>query len=417
MTTTTMNAFENAKKQIKNTFDLYEIDNKYLDIVYNPKKVIDVSIPVKMDNGEIKIFQWYRSQHNDSRGPFKWGIRFHPEVTLDEVKALSIWMSLKVAVVDIPLGWGKWGIIVDPKTLSIWELERLSRGYVRAIFKNIGPLVDIPAPDVNTNSQIMAWMVDEYSKLAGVFTPWVFTGKPLSIGGSLWRDKATSLGWFFVLQKILELKNDSLAGKTVVVQWLGNVGLNILEFIEKAWAKIIAVSDSKWGIYHQGWIDVSKIIELKNAQKSLSEYCPTCECITNKNLLEIKTDILIPSALENQITLDNAHNIKAKYILELANGPTTKDADEVLNQKWIIVIPDVLANAGWVMVSYFEQVQNNTNYYWPIEEVNSKLYDKITHASEKVFEVSEKKGTSLRAGAYYIALKRILDAMKDRGEV
>lgn len=414
---TNISAFENAQKQIKKTFDLYNIDNKYLDIVSNPKRVLDVSIPVKMDNGEIKVFQGYRSQHNDSRGPFKWGIRFHPDVSLDEVKALSVWMSLKVAVVDIPLGWGKWGIIVDPKTLSIWELERLSRGYVQAIFKNIGPLVDIPAPDVNTNSQIMAWMVDEYSKLAGTFTPGVFTGKPLSIWGSLGRDKATSLWGFFVLEKVLELRNDSLAGKTVVVQWLGNVGLNILEFLEKSWAKIIAVSDSKWGIMNERGLVVSEIIDLKNNKKSLTEYVKENKSITNKEILELSADILIPSALENQITLDNVENIKAKYILELANGPTTKDADEVLNQKWVIVIPDVLANAGGVMVSYFEQVQNNTNYYWTLEEVNTKLYEKITHAASRVFEVAQKNKTSLRAWAYYIALKRILDAMKDRGEV
>lgn len=414
---TPISAFENAKKQIQSTFDVYEIDNKYLDIVSNPKRVLDVNIPVKMDNGEIKIFQWYRSQHNDSRGPFKWGIRFHPDVSLDEVKALSVWMSLKVAVVDIPLGWGKWGIIVDPKTLSLWELERLSRGYVRAIFKNIGPFQDIPAPDVNTNSQIMAWMVDEYSKLAWVFTPGVFTGKPLSIWGSLGRDKATSLGGFFVLEKILSLRNDTLLWKKVVVQWLGNVWLNVLEYLQKAGAKVVAVSDSKWGIYHEGWLDVQKIIELKNTKKSLTEYIPPVQTVSNKEILELKADILIPSALENQITLENVENIKANYILELANGPTTKEADEILNQKWIVVIPDVLANAGGVMVSYFEQVQNNTNYYWQLDEVNTKLYEKITHAATQVFEISKKNNTSLRAGAYYIALKRILDAMKDRGEV
>ena len=414
---TQISAFENAKKQIKNTFDLYGIDKKYLDIISNPKRILDVSIPIKMDNWDIKVFQAYRSQHNDSRWPFKWWIRFHPDVSLDEVKALSIWMSLKVAVVDVPLGWWKWWIIVDPKTLSLPELERLSRWYVRAIFKNIWPLVDIPAPDVNTNSQIMAWMVDEYSNLSWTFTPWVFTWKPLSIWGSLWRDKATSLWWFFVLEKILELSNDKLLWKTVVVQGLWNVWLNVLEYLEKAWSKIIAVSDSKWGIYHEWWLDVSKILELKHWKKSLVDYCPDCDLISNKDILELKTDILIPSALENQITTENVNNIKVKYILELANWPTTKEADEVLDKKWIIVIPDVLANAGWVMVSYFEQVQNNTNYYWGLDEVNTKLYDKITKASKDVFDISQKNNTSLRAWAYYIALKRILDAMKDRGEV
>lgn len=414
---TNENAYENAKKQIKNTFELYSIDNKYFDIISNPKKILEVSIPVKMDNWEIKIFKWFRSQHNDSRWPFKWWIRFHEDVSLDEVKALSIWMSLKVAVVDIPLWWAKWWIIIDPKTLSLNELENLSRWYVRAIYKNIWPLVDIPAPDVNTNSQIMAWMVDEYSKLAGTFTPWVFTWKPLSIWWSLWRDKATSLWWFFVLENILELNNDSLVWKTVVVQWLGNVWLNVLEYLEKAQAKIIAVSDSKWWIYHESWLDVNKILDLKKAKKSLNEYLPTITKITNKDLLEIETDILIPSALENQITIENVDNIKAKYILELANWPTTKDADEILNKKWIIVIPDVLANAWGVMVSYFEQVQNNSNYYWSLEEVNTKLYEKITKSSKRVYEISKDRNTSLRAWAYYIALKRILDAMKDRWEL
>ncbi len=419
MTQNTNNAFLNAQKQMRTSFDLmkeYQDISGAFDVIATPKRVMEVSIPVKMDDGTTKVFIWYRAQHTNARGVYKWGIRFHQDVTYDEVKALSMWMSVKTAVVDIPLGWWKWGIIVDPKKLSLWELERLSRWYVREMFKYIGPLEDVPAPDVNTNPQIMSWMADEYSRLAWVPSLGSFTGKPVSFGGSLGRDKATAQGWVYVLQKILELKNISLAWKTIAIQWAGNAWLTMAWLLEDLWAKIVAVSDSSTGVYDENWVDIQAIKMIKASKKSLQEYT-SWKKITNAELLELKVDILIPAALENQITSQNMNNIQASLILELANGPVTPEADEVLYKNGITVIPDILANAGGVMVSYFEQVQNNMNYYWSADEVETKLKEKITNAALGVFQMAQNQQTMLRTGAYMIAMKRILDAMKARGEL
>lgn len=413
------NALENARKQMRQAFDLntdFQNDENKFQIISYPKRVIEVSIPVRMDDGSVKVFTWYRSQHHDARGAFKWGIRFHPDVNLDEVKALSIWMSMKTAVVDIPLGWGKWWIIVNPKTLSVWELERLSRGYVRELYKYIGPETDVPAPDVNTNPQIMAWMMDEYSRLVGVYSPGSFTGKPLTSGWSLWRNKATAQGWVYVLQKILELENIELAWKKVIIQWAGNAGLTMTRLLSELGAIIIWVADSSWGIYNENGIDLTEVENLKKQRKSVSEYVDARK-VSSSEILELPTDILIPAALENQITKLNAGNIQAKIILELANGPVTKEADEILFANGVIVIPDILANAWWVMVSYFEQVQNNMNYYWSAEEVEEKLKAKMTLAASQVHAITKKYNTFFRSWAYMIAMKRIFDAMKDRGEI
>jgi glutamate dehydrogenase len=412
-------AFEHAQKQIRKACDLYgecRLDQNKYEVISHPRRIIEVNIPVKMDNGNIRMFTGFRSQHNDARGPFKGGIRFHPDVNRNEVKALSMWMSFKCAVIDIPLGGGKGGVIVNPKELSLGELERLSRGYVRELYKYIGPEADVPAPDVNTTPQIMAWMMDEYSKLVGVYSPGSFTWKPLTSGGSAGRGRATAQGWVYVLQKILELQWETLSGKTIVIQGAGNAGLTMAEILVWLGAKIVGISDSRGGIYNALWLDIIKITAIKEAKGTVHDY----EDATKMGEAEVLTqncDILIPAALENQITKENASNIQAKIILELANGPTTPEADAILEAAWVAVIPDILANSGGVMVSYFEQVQNNMNYYWEEEEVNTKLHKKITHATQSVHETAAEYSTSYRAAAYIIAMKRIFDAMKDRGEV
>ncbi len=419
METQILDAFKNAQKQIRKACDLYDtcrLDQNKYEVISHPKRIIEINIPVRMDNGNIRMFTGYRAQHNDARGPFKGGIRFHQDVSRSEVKALSMWMSFKCAVIDIPLGGGKWGIIVNPKELSEWELERLSRGYVREIYKYIGPETDVPAPDVNTNPKIMAWMMDEYSTLVGKYSPGSFTGKPLSSGGSKGRGAATAQGGVYVLQKFLELSGEQLKWKTICLQGAGNAGLTMARLLTELGAKIIGISDSKGGIFNKKGLDITKISKLKHDRCSVSEYVDGKK-LWEKEVLEQECDILIPAALENQITRGNVKNIKAKRILELANGPITPEADAILEEMKIPVIPDILANAGGVMVSYFEQVQNNTNFYWEEEEVDQKLHKKITHAACDVHDTAKKYNTSYRAAAYIVAMKRIFDAMSDRGEV
>lgn len=412
-------AFEHAQKQIRNACDLYgecRLDQNKYEVISQPRRIIEINIPVRMDSGNIKMFTGFRSQHNDARGPFKGGIRFHPDVNRSEVKALSMWMSFKCAVIDLPLGGGKGGIIVNPKELSVWELERLSRGYVREIYKYIGPESDIPAPDVNTTPQIMAWMMDEYSKLVWVYSPGSFTGKPLTSGGSKGRGRATAQGGVYVLQKIMELRGEKLAGKKIILQGAGNAGLTMAEIIVWLGATLVGISDSRWGIYNPKGLDISKIIEIKKIKGTVHDYADA-EKMGEAEVLTQVCDILIPAALENQITKENATKVQAKLILELANGPTTPEADEILEKKWIPIIPDILANSGGVMVSYFEQVQNNMNFYWEEAEVDEKLKKKITHATQGVYDTAEEYKTSYRSAAFIIAMKRIFDAMKDRGEV
>lgn len=412
----TNNPFLSAQSQmtIAYAFLAGKYDDQFQKIL-NPERVIEVNIPVKMDSGIIKNFVGYRSQHNAARGPYKGGIRYHQDVTRDEVMALSTWMSIKCATLDLPLGGGKWGIIVNPKELSQNELEQLSRGWVQRLYKYLGPLDDVPAPDVNTNGQIMSWMVDEYSKLVGHWTPGAFTGKPLSIGGSLGRDTATAQGGLYVLEAYLKAKNDTLKWKKVVIQWTGNVGLNMVDVIQNSGVILIGTSDSHGGIYDLDWLDIAQIIDLKKNRKSLSEYVWGSH-ITNSELLELECDILIPAALENQITSDNVDKIQAKLIMELANGPITPDADNALFARNIPVIPDILANAGGVTVSYFEQVQNNANYFWSRAEVQEKLKTKMEVALAGVLRSSTEHNVMLRTGAYVVAMERILEAMKVKWE-
>lgn len=328
--------------------------------------------------------------------------------------SLSAWMSLKTSVVWLPLGGGKGGVIVDPKQLSQEELERLTRAFAQQVAPFVGPETDVPAPDVNTTPQMMAWFADEYSKLVGHWTPGVITGKPLSIGGSAGREKATALGWLFVLLQYLGGKKNTLKGKTIAIQGAGNVGWNFALLAYQAGAKVVAISDFQGGIYDPKWLDITAVEKVKNEKKTVTSYTKAKK-ITNEDLLALKVDILVPAALENVITDTNAKKIQADLILELANGPVTPEADVILAKRKISIIPDVLANAGGVTVSYFEQVQNNMNYYWPEDEVNQKLEKIMVTATESVVATAKKYKTNLRNGAYIVSLRRILDAMKARG--
>lgn len=414
-----MSLFENTLKQMQKASKLMKLDTNVETILSNPDRIVEVSVPVKMDNGAIRVFRGFRVQHNNVRGPYKGGLRYHPNVDMDEVKALAMWMTMKCAVVGIPLGGGKGGIIVDPKELSLRELEEMTRRYTVAISQFIGPDVDIPAPDVYTNPQIMAWIVDEYSKIHGKNIPGVVTGKSIAVGGSQGREDATSQGGVYVLKEMLKdyWKKD-FGETTVVIQGFGNAGSYIAKMLNKEGFKIIGVSDSKGGLYCKDGLSPDDAAICKIDRGSVSECFgvgESCEMLSNEKLLELDCDILVLSALENQVTKENAGNVKAKIILELANGPVSPEADEILEGKSVKVIPDILANAGGVTVSYFELVQNQMNYYWTAQEVDQKLHTIMTSAWKAVHETSVKYSTSLRSSAYIVALKRLEEAIKLRG--
>lgn len=413
------NPFVNALAQLKKAADIMKLDGATTALLSQPKRLLAVSIPVKMDSGEIKVFSGWRSQYNDALGPFKGGIRYHWNVSEDEVKALSFWMTMKCAVVGLPLGGGKGGIIVNPKELSEGELERLSRGYVRALYKYLGPTQDVPAPDVYTNGQIMSWMLDEYEKLVGEKAPGMITGKPLALGGSRGRDKATAQGGVFVLLEAVKKMGWNPNETTVAVQGFGNAGAHMAELLAAAGFKIVAVSDSSGGIKSQELgikLDVTQLLAHKEKTGSVVGF-PETEKITNEQLLELPVDILVPAALENQITGENAARVQAKMIVELANGPTTPEADEILFKNKVVVVPDILANAGGVTVSYFEQVQNAANYYWTDEEVAVKLAKIMVAGFADVWAKKEKYAVDLRTAAFVAALERVSAAMKLRGLV
>jgi len=378
---------------------------------------LHVSIPVRMDNGEAKVFKGFRVQHNNARGPCKGGIRFHPDETIDTIRALSAWMTWKCAVVDIPFGGSKGGVICNPKEMSSGELERLSRGYIDAIWEFIGPERDIPAPDVYTNPQVMAWMMDEYSKLRGYSSPGVITGKPLALGGSLGRSGATGRGGVYTIIEAAKHLNLDLSVATVAVQGYGNVGSNAAILIHNIpGSKVVAVSDSKGGIYNKQGLDPHKVLQHKGETGSVINFSEA-ENIGNDDLLELDVDILCPSALENSITQANASKIRAKIVAELANGPTTPEADEVLSDNGVFVIPDFLCNAGGVTVSYFEWVQNNYNYYWDEDEVHERLNKKMTKAFQDVLSGSLKFKVNMRKAAHIVAVSRVAEAMRLRGWV
>jgi glutamate dehydrogenase/leucine dehydrogenase len=399
-------------EEIEKILNKNKTNTSGIEILEKPQKSIEVSIPVKMDDGSIKVFTGFRVQYSNAKGPFKGGLRFHPQVDLAEVKSLAFWMTIKCAVADIPYGGGKGGVEVDPKNLSRAELERLTRGYVRAMSKNIGEKEDIPAPDVYTNPQIMAWFMDEYSQIKGKSTPGVVTGKPIEVGGSLGRDSATSQGGYYVLANVL--KQTKIKGKvTVAVNGFGNVGGNFARIAEEAGKLIVAVSDSKGGIYNSKGLDIKKVEKHKIKTGSVINF-PGSKNISNEDLLNLKVDVLVPAALENVIRKDNYQNIKAKIILELANGPIGREASVKLFKKGVTIIPDVLANAGGVVVSYFEWVQNLANFYWTLDEVSDRLKLKMNEATDKIWKFKESNQVDMRTGAYVLAVKKILKAIQAR---
>lgn len=424
-----MSFLSNTLNLIEKAAKLMKLDADTKQLLSNPDRIIEVTLPVRMDDGEMKVFRGFRVQHNDLAGPYKGGIRYHPQVDMEEVKALATLMTFKCSVVGIPLGGGKGGIIMDPRALSKTELEAVTRKYARAIAPYIGPTIDVPAPDLNTDGQIMAWIADEYSKFKGENMLGVVTGKPLEVGGSLGRDKATAKGGFYVLMEYLKEKNLKPENMKVVVQGFGNAGANAARILDEAGFKVIAASDSKGGIYCEEGIHAIKAIKCKEDLGSLHACTvkgkvdyhiakgTTCKKLTNEELLELPCDLLVLSAMENQVNDKNANKIKAKLILELANGPITTEADEVLAKKGTPIIPDILANAGGVTVSYFELVQNQMNYYWTSDEIQEKLKVIMVGAWEGVRDIQAKYKCTYRMAAFIRAFTRLAQMAKLRGRV
>ena len=408
--------YENVLTQLDNAAEVLDLDEQIRELLQEPMRTLSVSIPVKLDDGNIHVFKGFRCQHNNVLGPTKGGIRFHPQVSEDEVKALAAWMTFKCSLVGIPYGGAKGGVIVNPKELSRNELERLSRGFIQSISPIIGPDKDIPAPDVYTDAQVMSWFMDEFSKIKGVNTPGLVTGKPVVLGGSFGRHSATARGVMYTVREAAKAIDLDLKGATVAVQGYGNAGSFSAKFLNELGCKIVAANDSKGGIYCEDGFDPVEVAKHKDETGSVKGF-EGCEEISNQELLTMDVDVLVPAALENQITKDNANDIKARMIAEAANGPTTPEADEILFQKEIMIIPDILANAGGVTVSYFEWVQNLANYYWSKEEVDRKLEDIMVDAFEKVFNTHEELGVNMRVSAFIVAIKRLTEAMEARGWV
>ena len=413
----TLNPFEISQRQLDKAAGKLNLDPQVHALLREPLRTLQVRIPVKMDDGTTKVFTGFRVQYNDARGPTKGGIRFHPEETIDTVKALAAWMTWKCAVVDIPYGGGKGGVICNPKEMSTGELERLARGYIRAIGRFIGPERDIPAPDVYTTPQIMAWMMDEYSKLVGYNAPGVITGKPIPLGGSLGRGDATARGAVYTILEAAKVIGLDLKNATVAIQGYGNAGYFAAKLMrEIAGSKVVAVSDSRGGVYSPDGIDPEAAFEQKRSTGSVAGLAGS-QPISNAELLELDVDVLIPAAIENVITEKNAENIKAKIIAEAANGPTTPEADEILYRNGKYLIPDFLCNAGGVTVSYFEWVQNIGGYYWSLEEVHERLRAKMTKAFHDVHEMAEQNKVDNRTAAYMVSVQRVAEAMRLRGWV
>lgn len=411
-----MSPFTGAMQQLDRAADVLRLDPSVRAILSHPRRIVEVSVSIKMDSGETKVFTGYRVQFNNARGPYKGGLRFHPQTDLDEVKALAFWMSIKCAVVDVPFGGGKGGITVDPKQLSKGELERLSRAFTRALFDVIGPERDVPAPDVNTTPEIMGWIMDEYSQMAGKSTPAVVTGKPIALGGSEGRTQATGFGGYMVLDELAKKIGMDPESATVVIQGFGNVGQYFAKLAHRHGWKVVGISDSKGGIVHEEGLDPDAVLSYKKKHGSVHDF-PGARNVTNAELLEHPCGVVVPSALEGVLTVENAGRIQAKAILELANGPTTPEADVVLEGRGIVVVPDVLANAGGVATSYFEWVQNREGSHWTESDVLEKLEKLMRTAFDDVWKEHETRGIPLRTAAFTLAISRIEAAMKAKGWV
>lgn len=409
-----LNPYRIAQIQFDIAAEYLKLDPSLRQVLRSPRRVLEVSVPTKMDNGQVKVFTGFRVQHNVARGPAKGGIRYHPNVTLDEVKALAAWMTWKTATVNIPYGGAKGGVICDPKRMSKGELERMTRRFASEILPIIGPEQDIPAPDVYTDSQTMAWIMDTYSMTKGYSTLGVVTGKPVSLGGSEGRNEATARGCLVACEEACKVKKMNLRGASVAIQGFGNAGSIAARLFTEKKARVIAISDSRGGVFNSRGIDPLKAVRYKDRAGTVVGM-PGTSRISNDDLLTMKCDILIPAALENAVTLNNADQIKAKIIAEAANGPTTPHADEVLARRGIMVLPDILANAGGVTVSYFEWVQDLQGFFWSEEEVKAKLETVMRRAFNEVYESTRKHRTHMRTGAYALAVGRVAEATLVRG--
>ena len=410
-----MDVLVSTQTVIKKALEKLGYSEAVYELLKEPLRVLTVRIPVRMDDGSVKVFTAYRVQHNDSVGPTKGGVRFHPNVTETEVKALSIWMSLKAGIVDLPYGGGKGGVVCDPRNMSFRELERLSRGYVRAISQIVGPSKDIPAPDVFTNSQIMAWMMDEYSRIREFDSPGFITGKPLVLGGSRGRETATAKGVTLMIREAARKRNIDLKEARVVIQGFGNAGSYLAKFMHDSGAKVIGISDAYGALYDPDGLDIDYLLDRRDSFGTVTNLFE--DTITNQEMLELDCDILVPAAVGNQITGQNAHRIKAEIVVEAANGPTTLEATKILDDRGILLVPDVLASAGGVTVSYFEWVQNNQGYYWSEEEIEDKLEKIMVQAFENVYNTAQTRNVDMRLAAYMVGVRNMAEASRFRGWV
>lgn len=415
MNTKEPDILESTQSIIREALDKLGYSEEVYELLKEPIRMITVKIPVRMDDGTTKVFTGYRAQHNDAVGPTKGGIRFHPDVNEKEIKALAIWMSLKCGIVDLPYGGGKGGIVCDPRTMSVRELEALSRGYVRALSQVVGPTKDIPAPDVFTNSQIMAWMMDEYSRIDEFNSPGFITGKPLVLGGSHGRESATAKGVTICIREAAKKRGLDLKGARVVVQGFGNAGGFLSKFMHDAGAKVIGISDAHGALYDPDGLDIDYLLDRRDSFGTVTNLFN--DTITNKELLELDCDILVPAAVGNQITEENAENIRAEIIVEAANGPTTLEATKILTERRKLIVPDVLASAGGVTVSYFEWVQNNQGYYWSEEEIEEKLENTMVKAFENVYNMAQTRNINMRLAAYMVGVRKLAEACRFRGWV
>ena len=411
--TENLNLFTSTQALFKDALDKLGYDEGMYELLKEPLRMIEVRIPIKMDDGKVKVFTGYRGQHNDAVGPTKGGVRYHPQVTLEEVKALSMWMTLKAGIVDLPYGGGKGAIVCDPREMSMGELERLSRGYVRALSQVMGPNKDIPAPDVFTNAQIMAWMMDEYSRIDEFNSPGFITGKPIVLGGSQGRDRATAEGVTIIIEEAAKRRGIDMKGARIVIQGFGNAGSFLSKFLHDAGAKVIGISDAYGALHDPEGLDIDYLLDRRDSFGTVTTLFDNT--ISNQELLELDCDILVPAAISNQITEKNAHNIKATIVVEAANGPTTTEGTRILKERGILLVPDVLASAGGVTVSYFEWVQNNMGYYWTEEEVREKMTKKMVDAFENVYTTAETRNIDMRLAAYMIGVRKTAEASRFRG--
>lgn len=408
-----MKLFTSTQDVIKDALDKLGYDDGMYELLKDTLRMVEVRIPIRMDDGNIKVFTGFRGQHNDAVGPTKGGVRFHPDVDYIEVKALAMWMTLKCGIVNLPYGGGKGAVICDPREMSMGELERLSRGYVRALSQVMGPAKDIPAPDVFTNAQIMAWMMDEYSRIDEFNSPNFITGKPIVLGGSQGRDRATAEGVTIVIQEAAKRREIDIKGARIVIQGFGNAGSFLSKFLHEAGAKVIGISDAYGALHDPEGLDIDYLLDRRDSFGTVTTLFD--ETITNEELLELDCDILVPAAIANQITAENAHKIKASIVVEAANGPTTAEGTQILTERGILLVPDVLASAGGVTVSYFEWVQNNMGYYWSEEEVREKLTERMVEAFDNVYTTGTTRNIDMRLAAYMVGIRKTAEASRFRG--